>query len=75
MDKFTNSFARVGPNKPSPVRIRREIVAGAYGKVKVEVGLTNDVIIRCDDVYTAESLREAAHIFNQIAEALEDNEK
>lgn len=62
-------------NNTPPVRLRREIVPGPYGKVRVTVGGFDSILVRCGDIYTAEELREAAHIFNQIAEAIEDNAK
>lgn len=65
-----------GPDKPSPVRMRREIAAGTYGPVTVERELyTGKVLVRTGPIASAEELREAAHIFDQIAEALEDNAK
>lgn len=67
-----------------PVRTvtRREIIPGRYGMV--EVGHTekhgdNRVAVRVANriasmrVSTAEDLREAAHLFNQLAEVLEEN--
>lgn len=68
----------------SPIRTRREIVPGTYGDVRV--GSTrvmpdcNDptmkpakhTSITIDAMLTADELREAAHILNQIAEVLED---
>lgn len=70
----------------SPIRTgtRREIVPGTYGRIKVTGTYEgNRVTMEWDrsDVITAavpivglsaEELREASHIFNQLAEALED---
>lgn len=56
---------------------RREIVPGTYGCVEVDVhsfGM-NVVADFSGGKCTPEELREAARIFNQIAEALEDNAK
>lgn len=64
-----------------PFRTSREIVPGTYGRVNVlrvsngsdrvkRVGLKFDV---SECFMTAEELREAAHLFNQLAEALDDN--
>lgn len=67
---------------PSPIRTvtRREIVAGVYGPVDVrgvdEGGLIQ-IFIKPTNLslmswYSAEELREIAHTFNQIAEAMEE---
>lgn len=58
----------------SPVRTvtRREIVPGAYGQVSVISADRGRVEIFIDATSTADQLREAAHLFNQLAEALED---
>lgn len=52
-------------------RTRRQVKLDQYGIVRVayggtEVGITSGP-------YTAEQLREAAHILNQIAEVLDDD--
>ncbi len=60
----------------SPVRTvtRREIVPGIYGAV--DIATDGWLSVKFDEGDpTADTLREAAHILNQIAEALEDNEK
>lgn len=59
---------------PSPIRTvtRREIVAGNYGIVAITK--SNKVMIAAG-YYTAEELREAAHILNQVAEVLQENGK
>jgi len=62
----------------SPIRTitRREIVPGVYGIAKVDgMGGTNRRVgISIDYGYTnADQLREAAHLFNQLAEVLEEN--
>lgn len=66
-----------------PIRTRREIIPGVYGRVEVRtaegfeefasVGLTAGMG-RATFITTlnAEQLREAAHLFNQLAEVLED---
>lgn len=62
-----------------PVRTRREIVPGTYGRVIiqgvgskfVDVGFTND--IDGIGVLVADELRSAATIFSQLAEALDEN--
>lgn len=58
----------------SPIRsvTRREIVPGRYGIVTLWPD--GDVAVRCDK-HSPSELREAAHIFNQIAEVLEENAK
>lgn len=58
----------------SPIRTvtRREIVPGAYGQVSVFEADRGRVEIFIDATSTADQLREAAHLFNQLAEALED---
>lgn len=68
---------------PSPIRTvtRREIVPGVYGEVEVEKHDTfpESILIKICDVrgafhtMDADELREAAHLFNQIAEVLEEN--
>lgn len=61
-------------DEPSPIRTvtRREIVAGNYGAVAITK--SNNVMIPAGE-YTAEELREAAHLLNQIAEILQENGK
>jgi len=69
---------------PSPIRTvtRREIVPGVYGRIKItgtyqgnRVTMDwdrNDIITAAVPIVgmSAEELREAAHLFNQLAEAL-----
>lgn len=60
-----------------PVRevTRREIVPGVYGRVVVESCEDCEVAVSFTDEsrwLNADELREAAHLFNQLAEALED---
>lgn len=59
---------------PSPIRTvtRREIVAGNYGLIQI---FDNGCMYIETDTYTADQCREAAHLLNQIAEALEENGK
>ncbi len=69
-----------------PIRTRREIVPGVYGRVCVVTGVDGDgeTSINLADrggsphgltmVLNAEELREAAHLFNQLAEVLEENQ-
>ena len=58
---------------PAPPTIRtitrREVVPGQYGIVEVGVGATVGVTF---DPHTANDLREAAHLFLQIAEVLDE---
>jgi hypothetical protein len=56
----------------APIRTitRKEIVQGNYGIVAITK--SNKVMIAAGN-YTADQLREAAHILNQIAEALEND--
>lgn len=58
-------------DQPSTLRIvtRREVVPGTYGIVQVTSN--REIKIQLGK-YSADKLREAAHILNQIAEALED---
>lgn len=52
---------------------RQPIVANRYGKVLIKgVSLRGMVIVSVSAGMTADELREAAHLFNQLAEALED---
>lgn len=57
-----------------PIRTvtRREIVPGVYGDVTVERIPFEGLEISYKSYGNAHKLREAAHIFNQIAEALEE---
>jgi len=50
---------------------RREIVPGVYGIVRL---LSRGSVGVETNLYTAEQLREAAHLFNQLAEVLEEQE-
>lgn len=58
------------PKGPVQIVCRKEVTPGRYGQVVV----TEDYGVFCHTLVTAEELREAAHIFNQIAEAWEDVE-
>lgn len=60
---------------PSPIRTvtRREIAPGVYGNVEIEEVGQRYVVIDSQSIYYAEDLREAAHLFNQLAEVLEEN--
>lgn len=74
----------VEPKSPIKITQKREIVDGDYGAVRVKNqnnvdfpiqitllgGTTREPVMRRG--FNAEQLREAAHIFNQIAEALGD---
>ena len=62
------------PVKESTIRTvtRREIVPGTYGNLEVERHVMGLTVVFEKMNPTAEELREAAHIFNQLAEALED---
>lgn len=64
----------IKPAQEGPVRsvTRREIVPGAYGQVSVISADRGRVEIFIDATSTADQLREAAHLFNQLAEALDD---
>lgn len=55
-----------------PIRTvtRREIVPGTYGRVKVTQGL----YVHCNSMRNAEELREAAHLLNQLAEFMEEQQ-
>lgn len=60
--------------KTGPIRTRREIVPGTYGIVQIwEDCAEGGLVVEIDPTrFTAEELREAAHLFNQLAEVLED---
>lgn len=62
------------PEGPVRTVTRREIVPGVYGKVRVnECGIGGGVeSIEMRPTRSPEELREASHIFNQLAEALEE---
>jgi hypothetical protein len=55
-----------------PIRTRREIVPGTYGVIRIDKGSNGPVLDLWKANPTAEELREAAHLFNQLAEVLED---
>lgn len=65
-----------------PIRTvtRREIIPGVYGRVhvgqtgggKVVVSMGGFGMVMQQQSFTANELREAAHILNQLAEALDD---
>lgn len=50
---------------------RVEIKPGEYGKVEFHGFRKNYAHMTCFTLLTADELREAAHLFNQLAEALE----
>lgn len=58
--------------QPGPVRTvtRREIVPGQYGAVQIWSDMSATV-----DVLDAAAAREAARLFNEIADALDENSK
>lgn len=58
----------------SPIRTvsRREIVPGVYGATEVGDEFVRTTVWLYGDT-TADDLREAAHLFNQLAEVLEEN--
>lgn len=63
------------PNSTSPIRTRREVVPGVYGHVKVSNNPDAGLVVYLPlNNYNAEELREAAHLFNQLAEVLEENQ-
>lgn len=72
----TATPATAHTNDNSPIRTRREIVTGRYGGVEISTGGIpwGHKRIRFDAVATPSELREAAHLFNQLAEVLEENE-
>lgn len=56
------------------IKTRRTIVPGKYGHVNIDM-VHGVLTVETDGViYSAAELREAAHIFNQIAEILEEND-
>lgn len=73
-DDSSKNLDLISEWQDSPIRTvkRREIVAGNYGAVAITK--SNKVMIPAGD-YTAEELREAAHLLNQIAEVLGENGK
>lgn len=64
----------VEPTPASPIRLvtRREIVPGTYGIVEVMSG--NRVYVQ-DSNHTANDLRAAAALFDEIADVLDENAK
>jgi len=50
---------------------RVEIKTGDYGKVRLHGFRKGYAHIDCATLLTADELREASHLFNQLAEALE----
>lgn len=81
------NFSKMEPHSVGPIRTvtRREIVNGTYGRLYIERSNTSKrvgVDITGDDeklsylgeiaYLDATELREAAHVLNQLAEALED---
>lgn len=75
-------FRLVSPSADtSPIRTRREIVPGVYGYIGIEnisgrsacVGVRGVEGEYGDRYLSPDELREAAHLFNQIAEVLEEN--
>lgn len=74
---IADSLELVAPATNCPIRTvtRREIVPGRYGGVVVERNTITDnpaPFVRFYAQANANELREAAHIFNQIAEVLEE---
>lgn len=69
---FAEYFEPTAQSTPIRTVTRKEIVAGNYGAVAITK--SNKIMIAAAN-YTAEQLREAAHILNQIAEVLEENGK
>lgn len=70
-----NSFKLVTP-AAGPIRTvtRREIVPGVYGGVNVQTYDDTRVTVFMSRTYNAAELREAARIFTEIADVLEDKE-
>lgn len=69
----------IGNESPIRTVTRREIVPGTYGKIFINDynESANTVSLNVKDdfgcvYFNAEELREAAHLFSQLAEALED---
>lgn len=50
---------------------QRDIEPGEYGRVEFHGFRKNCADLTCFTLLTADELREAAHLFNQLAEALE----
>lgn len=58
-----------------PIRTRREIVPGVYGNIDVRKVCDDGAYITANPCkWTAEELREAAHLFSQLAEVMEENQ-
>lgn len=71
-------FELVQPAAPSAIRTvtRREIVRGVYGAVRLTGEMADDgstCVCIDNEFMTPDELREAAHLFNQLAEVLEEN--
>ena len=72
VDFYEHEIAPVGPIRTVT---RLEIVPGVYGAVEISEW-TSKPRIKFDAVYpSADDLREAAHLFNQLAEVLEEDSK
>ncbi|MCO5072060.1 MAG: hypothetical protein M9944_12720 [Rhizobiaceae bacterium] len=76
---FSHRFELVEatPSNPSPVRkvTRTEIVPGTYGAVELIDRGEAGFFIRYNEYASAPELRNAARIFNEIADALEQNKE
>ena len=72
---FARRFRLIDRGAASPIRTvtRREIVSGIYGIVSIAPGAKRVAMVPKARAYTAEEYREAAHLFNQLAEVLEEN--
>jgi hypothetical protein len=65
----------VKPASPIRTVTRREIVPGVYGVVSVDSVYGREASISMTTICDASDLREAARLFNEIADVLEENEK
>ena len=68
----SDRFVLAATTGPIRTVTRREIVPGVYGRVSVHDDYSVGFSTELDGRDAADELREAAHLFNQIAEVLEE---
>lgn len=70
-------LVEAAPSNPSPIRkvTRTEIVPGTYGDVDLEDDGPLGIFIRYSEYASAPGLRNAARIFNEIADALDEQSR
>lgn len=68
-----NDFELANDNSPVRTVTRREIVPGVYGTVTVSQTYCGEYKYCIEPYATADQLRSAARIFNEIADVLDEN--